>query len=83
MNNKQCALLKKIQEMEFVAIELLLYLDTHPEDTDALNDYNCAVDVMEKYLQEYEDEYGSLIALGHHGVRGCWDWSEDPWPWEV
>lgn len=83
MNNKQSALLKKIQEMEFVAIELQLYLDTHPCDADALNDYNCAVEVLGKYMQEYEDAFGAIIANGHHGGNGQWDWIDNPWPWEM
>jgi spore coat protein JB len=83
VNSKQSALLIKIQEMEFVAIELQLYLDTHPCDADALNDYNCAVDVLRKYMLEYEAEFGAIIANGHHGGNGKWDWVDSPWPWEM
>ncbi|NLP41471.1 MAG: spore coat protein CotJB, partial [Veillonellaceae bacterium] len=32
---KQIAMLRRLQEMEFVAVELNLYLDTHPCDTEA------------------------------------------------
>ncbi|MBU2700814.1 spore coat protein JB [Sporomusaceae bacterium BoRhaA] len=83
MDNAQCALMKKICEMEFVAIELQLYLDTHPCDSDALNDYNCAVDVLRKYQLKYEDEFGSIMEIGHHGVNGKWDWVNSPWPWQM
>ncbi|MDF2930417.1 MAG: CotJB protein [Anaerospora sp.] len=44
--NKQMAMLEKVLEIQFVAIELNLYLDTHPCDQDALNDYNCAVELL-------------------------------------
>ena len=83
MNSKQSALLLKIQEMEFVAIELQLYLDTHPCDADALNDYNCAVDALRKYMLEYEAAFGAISASGHHGGNGKWDWIDSPWPWEM
>ncbi|VBB05274.1 cotjb protein [Lucifera butyrica] len=79
---KQMMLLRKIQEMSFVATELHLYLDTRPCDQDALNDYNCAVDVVKKYRNEYEAEFGSIMALGFHGDKE-WTWICDPWPWEM
>ncbi|MDT8903141.1 spore coat protein CotJB [Anaeroselena agilis] len=79
---QQMMLFKKIQEMQFVAIELHLYLDTHPCDQDALNDYNCAVEMLNKLMSEYEEEFGSLLAHGFHG-RKEWNWIEGPWPWEM
>ena len=35
----KCELLRKISEYQFVAVELNLYLDTHPCDADARSDY--------------------------------------------
>ena len=84
--DKQAAMLKRIQEIEFVAIELNLYLDTHPCDEDALNDYQCAVEVLRKLKAEYECEYGPLLNFGHGGgnVMGKpWQWAQGPWPWEL
>jgi len=81
---KQMMLLKKVQEMEFVAIELNLYLDTHPCDQDALNDFNCAVEVLKKLKEKYECEYGPLINFGFGGMSGePWQWVQGPWPWEL
>lgn len=81
---QQLALLKKLQEMEFVAIELNLYLDVHPCDTDAINDYNCAVEAIRKLMREYEEEFGPLL---NFGMGGCskepWQWAKGPWPWEL
>lgn len=83
MDDKQCALLKKISEIGFVAIELQLYLDTHPCDSDALNDYNCAVDLLRKYQLQYEEAFGSIMQIGHRGFNGKWDWIDSPWPWQM
>lgn len=81
---KQLALLRKIQEMEFVAIELNLYLDTHPCDQDAINDFNCAVELLRKYKEKYECEYGPLLNFGFGGTSGePWQWIQGPWPWEL
>lgn len=77
----QLALLKKVQEMEFVAIELNLYLDTHPNDEEAIQDYNWAIDNLLKYIQEYEDKYGPLTPIYKSACP--WEWSQGPWPWEM
>jgi spore coat protein JB len=77
-------MLIKVQEMQFVALELALYLDTHPCDKDALNDFNCAVEVLQKYRHAYECEYGPLLSFGMGGeVKGTWQWAEEPWPWQL
>ncbi|SDF61072.1 spore coat protein CotJB [Sporolituus thermophilus] len=78
---RQLAMLKRVQEMEFVAIELGLYLDTHPCDEDAIYDYNCAIDLLKKYIKEYEDQYGPLTPMAKSKVP--WQWAEGPWPWEL
>lgn len=82
----QMALLKRIQEIEFVAVELNLYLDTHPCDEDALNDFCCASEMLMRLKKEYEAEYGPLMNFGFGGC-GCsktpWQWIESPWPWEI
>lgn len=81
---KQVALLRKIQEMEFVAIELNLYLNTHPCDQDALNDFNCAVEMLKKLKEKYECEFGPLLNFGFGGMSGePWQWVQGPWPWEL
>lgn len=79
---KQMMLLLKLQEMEFVQVELHLYLDTHPCDQDALNDYNCALQTLERLKKEYTDEFGSLSQDGFHGAKE-WNWINSPWPWEM
>lgn len=33
-------LLLELQELDFVLVELTLYLDTHPDDTAAINQFN-------------------------------------------
>jgi len=79
------ALLRRIQEMEFVAVELNLYLDTHPCDQEAINDYNCAVEMLTKYKKEYEKMYGPLLNFGYGGYsdKQKWQWATTPWPWEL
>ena len=83
-NSKLYSLLRKIQEMEFVAIELNLYLNTHPCDVAAQNDYNCAVEILRKHIEKYECEFGPLLNFGLGGVtKNPWQWLQGPWPWEM
>lgn len=80
----QAAMLKKIQEMEFVAVELNLYLDTHPCDQEAVNDYNCAVEALKRMRKEYEAQFGPLFNFGWGGFSEVpWQWMMGPWPWEL
>ena len=81
---QQFSMLKKIQEIQFVALELNLYLDTHPMDRDAINDFNCAAEMLRKHKKAYEDEYGPLLNFGFGGYsKEPWQWSQGPWPWEL
>lgn len=77
-------MLKKIQEMEFVAVELNLYLDTHPCDEGAVNDYNCAVEALMQLKKEYVACFGPLLNFGWGGhSEAPWQWVKGPWPWEL
>lgn len=81
---KQEAMLKKIQEIQFVAIELNLYLDTHPHDEEALAEYNETHMELHKLMEEYECEFGPLCNFGHAmGGEDCWLWLKGPWPWQI
>lgn len=83
-NPNPAGMLKRLQEMEFVAIELNLYLDTHPCDERAINDYNCAVEALMQLKKEYVACFGPLMNFGWGGPsQAPWQWSRGPWPWEL
>ena len=78
----QCELMTRIGEVQFVCIELNLYIDTHPDDTAALNDYYSYSRLLEELTAEYEERFGPLCGFGHSATeKGSWVNSE--WPWEV
>jgi spore coat protein JB len=83
METNQIDLLKKIMELEFVCIDLNLYLDTHPEDQKALTDYNYYFNQLSLLKQQYSQYYGPLMSFGHCQSQYPWKWVEDPWPWEI
>jgi spore coat protein JB len=76
-------LLQQLQETDFVLVELNLYLDTHPNDITALQQFNQLVQKRWQIAQEFESCYGPLMNFGHSYSQQPWQWIETPWPWQV
>jgi len=76
-------LLKELQEVDFVLVELTLYLDTHPTDTLAIQQFNQMAQKRHHLAAQYEASYGPLLQYGHSYSRAPWDWNDAPWPWQV
>ena len=80
-NNPPVTPLHEVQVLAFAVQELALYLDTHPEDTEALELYRQYQQLYQKVSQAYEREKRPL----NHAAPGQGDtyaWLDDPWPWE-
>lgn len=82
MSDNRTELLNQIRAIEFMAVELNLYLDTHPNDQRALNEYNYYVRQLMGTKNEYERRYGPLSNFGGAFSRYPWQWIEEPWPWQ-
>lgn len=83
MTREQLMLLRKIQELQFKAIELNLYLDTHPDEKEPLLEYNRVSHELNNLMKTYESRYGPLMAFGQSPSQYPWQWIESPWPWEI
>jgi len=83
--NEECRkLLRRLQELEFVAVELNLYLDTHPDDTRAIREYNKIHDELRQVGDQYARTCGPHLGFGLSRNHGdTWLWAEEPWPWEM
>ncbi|MFF2527494.1 spore coat protein CotJB [Brevibacillus sp. NPDC058079] len=77
------ALLEQLQAIDFVLVELSLYLDTHPTDQNALHQFNDLTEQRWVFANEYEKLYGPLQNLGRSYSGYPWQWNDDPWPWQV
>ncbi len=75
-------LFHEIQRYSFTAVELNLYLDTHPTDAKALEMYQSIVDKLKDLTEKYEYNYGPLTAKGTNS-GDHWTWIDGPWPWEM
>ena len=76
-------LMRRIQALEFTAIDLVLYLDTHPDDARALTDYNQIACALSRTKSTYEQQYGPLSSYGMTPAGRRWSWIDEPWPWHV
>ncbi|MCI1856989.1 MAG: spore coat protein CotJB [Sporolactobacillus sp.] len=75
--------LRALQANDFVLVELTLYLDTHPDDLDALKQFNRAVQKSAELRLNFEKQYGPLRQFGHSYSAYPWQWKKTPWPWQV
>lgn len=89
------ALLKEINETSFMADDLTLYLDTHPEDPEALSLYSETIKKRKQLLDQFAAEFEPLtadhacpdttnrtnIVTKHAGARH-FTWTDGPLPWE-
>lgn len=70
-----------IMMLGFCAFDMMLYLDTHPDDEEALNYFNQCNELYHSAKQSYEENFGSLNAFTDKTLDS-WDWNTAPMPWE-
>ena len=70
-------LLKRVSALGFAMYELRLFLDTHPDNQDALEMLKSYKKKYEAVKAEYEKEFGPLTFNGYNSD----EWLKDPWPW--
>ncbi|MDP4107612.1 MAG: spore coat protein CotJB [Bacillota bacterium] len=76
-------MLEQLQAVDFVLVELTLYLDTHPTDMDAINQFNQFSKERRQLKKAFEREFGPLLQYGNSYSAYPWNWADSPWPWQV
>lgn len=79
MNQKE--LYEWIMMLGFCAVDMMLYLDTHPDDEEALNYFNQCTALYNAAKQSYQEQFGQLNAFSEQ-ERSSWDWNTAPMLWE-
>ncbi|MCI9125380.1 MAG: spore coat protein CotJB [Eubacterium sp.] len=74
-------LLSWINRVSFMVNELTLYLDTHPDDQQALDAFSKYNQMRCQALSTYAAQYGPLN-LDTVNNNEHWCWATQPWPWE-
>ena len=83
-NNKRekAILLNNIGIVSFAMVELNLYLDTHPNDEEAMEYFMHFTKNRNMLLKEYAMNYGPLVLDMVSDQDGEWKWATGPMPWE-
>ena len=72
-----------IYQCSFAVDDMLLYLDSHPDDEDALayfHEHSC---MRNAALKEYARRFGPLtIDTADDNASKSWEWIQTKWPWE-
>lgn len=73
-------LMRQIMEAGFAMDDVALFLDTHPENQDALRYYKAVRDMRDQSMAAYERRFGPLRYTDV--TSSSWDWVTEKWPWE-
>ena len=71
--------MKNVMKAMFAVNDITLFLDTHPQDKEALRLHKQYVNEYEKAKKYYEDNFGPLSIYAN---MNNWNWVYDKWPWE-
>lgn len=72
--------LAELQALEFVVLELGIYLDTHPNDAEAFALFKQYTAMEKAARAAYESRFGPLTK-GSAATGDRYRWLQDPWPW--
>ncbi|GGB47613.1 spore coat protein CotJB [Fictibacillus barbaricus] len=75
--------MEELQAVDFVLVELTLYLDTHPQDQTAIQQFNQFAQQRKHIKKAIESKYGPLQQYGNSYSGMPWNWSDGPWPWQL
>ena len=75
-------LLRLIATTGFACVDACLYLDTHPEDSEAIAYFREMNLKYQEALHEYSQKYGPLNLSHVHHPTDYWKWVDQPWPWQ-
>lgn len=83
MNHQnQQQLMDWINQCSFVLNDVLLYLDTHPCDQEAMNYFQHFHQMRLEALEEYARKYTPLTLDSISSCQDQWEWVYGKWPWE-
>lgn len=83
MNEKK-KLKKCIDALAFSIHEIVLFLDTHPQNRQAMSMLSEFRARRADKIKEYENCYGTFIeTVNDVKSNDHWTWLDCPWPWEM
>ncbi len=83
MDKNRNEMLKQLSALDFMLVDLNLYLNTHPNDQQALARFNAILSQAQMLRRTYEGMYGPLTVAYTSAVNEQqWQWICPPWPWQ-
>lgn len=73
--------LNHVNALSLAALETALFLDTHPDNAEAMKSFRRYNAMSNQAKAEYSKKYGPLT-LAYAGETQHWEWVNQPWPWE-
>ena len=73
--------LRQIMALDFARNELVLFLDTHPDNQKALREYHQIIPQLCELRKYYRENFGPLTPAEVKSTTE-WTWVNSPWPWE-
>ena len=73
--------LNQLRALDFVIQELSLYLDTHPNDSEAFALVQNYVELEKTAREKYVEQHGPLTQ-NDAALSSTYTWVNGPWPWQ-
>lgn len=75
-------LMRRVQMYQFAVLEAALFLDSYPDNQEALQYHNKYDQLLQEAKAEYVKRFGALEhSASQNEMR--WNWVDDPWPWDL
>ena len=74
-------MIKQVQMYHFAMVDASLFLDTHPDNQQALCEYHKVTKQLDELRQYYRENFGPLTPAEVNSTTD-WTWVSGPWPWE-
>lgn len=76
-------MMTKLMELDFISLDLGLFLNTHPDNKEAIDTYNQVITAADALRLKYEEKYGPLCSFRSYATNEeKWQWIDNPWPWQ-
>jgi len=81
LHNNRDELLKQLTILDFMLVDLALFLNTHPQEREAIEEYNAVACEADRVRADFERLFGPLCSYRSKNPAPVWTWMDDPWPW--
>ncbi len=82
MSDEQAAMMLRLQQLGLALDDLRIYLDTHLNDSAAIERYNATAEEYHALHQEYSKKFTPLRQDDPSNRANEWAWGMSDFPWD-